>query len=499
MKITPCDILVKLDLEFNKNKKNFNNEYKKTKEKWNEEEEHLYESFKELEVEYNSRCSRLRYKFYIEKFDHINQCKKCKTENFLYLNEEYLFKYFSQHKLIENDELSESKSVLEFIKKFIDIFTEFYNNEIGRIRDYEISVPKEQNLTYTILYAEKIWTKVKSLKILDLKFNKKSDDEKVDQFRKQEEKFYKDFPIVARYMVCADVYNRVAFKKFLTKLLINNEKKQKKTKSNEGDAENEWIELQADYVKYLYQEQNKTKHLSTKELQSIWKETYELLKKEFSNFKELYDKKVKQIEEDKKIQNGKIAKDVLSRLTTIQSVDNDTQYKLYIEIQDTLFLQRSNKTLKLLLKEKSKLESCIEGRGKSNEGIAEMERDKKMKDAKNKMSPESQIKNPVKYYYDNLESTMDAHMFKELRNLRYLQEFRDVLYELYLLHKIISKRTNDLHSIEGYGNNNQELVKWEKEQQKWKTEHPDNPIKIHIPYTRNLLKMYYENEERFEM
>jgi hypothetical protein len=502
MKITSCDNLIKLDLEFNKNKKNFNNEYKKTKEKWNEEDEHLYESFKDLEMEYNSRCSRLRYKFYIEKFIHINKCKNCKTENFLYLTEEYLFKYFSQHKFIENDELIPSdkyKLVLEFIKKFIDIFTEYYNNEINRIHDYEVSVPKEQNLTYTVLYAEKIWTKIKSLKILDLKFNKKTDDEKIDQFRKQEEKFYKDFPIVARYMVCADVYNRVAFKKFLTKLLINNEKKQKRTNSKEGEAENEWIELQADYVKYLYQEQNKSKHLSTKELQNIWKETYELLKKEFSNFKEIYDKKVKQIEEDKKIQNGKIAKDVLNRLTTIQSVDNETQYKLYVEMQDTLFLQRTNKNLKLLLKETSKLDSILEGRGKSNDAIAEMERDKKMKDAKNKFSPESQIKNPVKYYYENLESTMDAHMFKELRNLRYLQDYRDVLYELYLYHKKISERINNLQYVEGYGSNKEESVKLEQEQQKWKKDHPNTPIKIHIPYTRNLLKMYYENEERFEI
>jgi hypothetical protein len=492
-KINNCKKLTDLDIEYHKSKKQLNNEYKKTKDRWSTGEENIYETVKELELEYNLRCYRYRYKYNIEKYYHINKCQECKTENFLYCNEEKLYEYFHEHKNIKVDK---SEIIEEFIKTFISIFIEYYDSEITRIQEYELLVPKEQNIIYTVLYAEKIWTKIKSLKILDLKFNNKSDDEKIEQFRKEEDKFYKDFPIVARYMICADTYNRIAFKKFLTKLINSNEKKQNRT--NKTDAENEWIELQADYVKYLYQEYNKSKHLSSKELQNIWKETYELLKNEFSSFKDLYDKKIKQIEEDKKIQNAEIAKDLLNRLTSIQSIDNDTQYKLYIEMQNTLFLQRSNKNLKELLKRKIYIEPVKEGNGKNNEGIMEMERDKKMKEAKSKFSPEAQIKNPVKYYYDNLEPNMDEHMFKELRNLRYLQDYRDVLYELFICHQYL-KHMKKEQIIEGYGTNEEQLMKWKEEQQKWIDDHYGSSTKIHVPYTRNLVKMYYDNDERFEI
>ena len=532
--VNGCDELKKLDTEYGTTKKTLSKEYKKTKESWNTNSQ-IYDSEKELDGEYNSRCSRYRYKYTIERFEHINKCTECKTTKFSYIPfintkdkkvvTNPLLAYFHKHikpcnslcsktcvnehwcqdcnvPIIEPCKCKEGYALLsEFAHQFIEIFINFYNNEIERIRNYEVTVPKEQNLTFTVLFAEKIWTKVKSRKVLDLNYNEKDEDAKITEFKKEDEKFYKDFPIVSRYMVCTDTYNRVAFKKFLTKLILNNAKKTQREQSGlskEGDAENAWIELQADYVKYLYQECNKTKHLSTTEMRHVWKETYELLKKEFGDFRELYDKKVKQIDEEKKTNTAQVAKDLIGRLTTIQSIDNETQYKLYIEMQNTLFLQRARNNLKALLVKQPPIVICIESKGKNKEAAKMLERDKKLKEAKNKFDPEAQIKNPVKYYYDNLNEDADTELFKGLCDLKYLYNHHDVIHDL--THYLRRNTFNNIE-FEGDGTNMDLVPKWEAERKKWLDErqHMEYPeIKIHVPYTRNLVRMYYDNNCRFE-
>ena len=522
-KIQPCAGLKKIDDEFATNKKKLKEEYNKTKESWGVDAQ-IYSTQKELDVEYNARCTRYRYKISIERFYHVNVCTECKTDRFSYIpvfdpkNKESVAKvqpltaYFQNavgpcvtdatDATLAPTGIREVDMLLaDFARQFVHVFVDFYNKEIVRIRDYEMSVPKEQNVVYTVLFAEKIWTKVKSTKILDLKFGNKSDDEKVADFRKQEDKFYKDFPIVARYMVCADTYNRVAFKKYLIKLIANNAKQTAKSRaglSKEGETEDKWIELQADYVKYLYQEYHKTKHLSQAELRNVWKETYDLLKKEFGDFRELYDKKVKQVEEEKKIHNAEVAKEVIGRLTTIQSVDEDTQYRLYLEMQNTLYLQRANKNLKALVARLPKTSIGPEGRGRNASAAAQMERDKKVKEAKAKTQPEAQIKNPVKHYYDNREAQADAQVFQALRDLCTLHKYHDVQHELVAA----VQRYRVDSAIEGDGINVALLDKWEDERKKWRKERENmaNPdVKIHVPYSRNLVQMYYDNGCRFEM
>jgi hypothetical protein len=520
-KITGCEILEKFDSEFKESKNKLHKEYTKTKASWDSGSQ-IYHTLKDLDSDYNSRCTRYRYKYNIERFEHINGCQKCSTIKFSYIpylhankEPEQLKAYF--HKHINNDKwcmdcddpiiypsecTDGSKIMCEFSAKFSKIFYDYLGLEIQRIRNYEISVPKEQNLTFTVLYAEKVWTKIKSKKILDLNYNRKTDDEKIDMFRKDEDKFYKDFPIVARYMICTDNYNRVAFKKFLIKLIENNKIKAENERlgtSKEGDAEDKWIELQADYVKYLYQECHKTKHLSPAEVRHVWKETYELLKKEFGDFRKLYDKKVKDLESEKKTQTAQVAKDLIDRLTTTQSIDEETQYKLYIEMQDTLFLQRANKNIISMMLKVPKNIIGIEGKGRNTEIKKMMEKDKKIKEAKAKFDPEAQIKNPIKYHYDNVKASDEKIIFNNLRDLCYLNIYHDVQYQLacHLKHMNLNS-----YEIEAYGTNIDMEAKWIDERKKWIDERKnmENPEqKIHIPYTRNLVKMYYDNGERFEI
>jgi hypothetical protein len=341
------------------------------------------------------------------------------------------------------------------------------------------------------------------MNVLELDNCKKTDDEKITEFKKQDEKFYKDFPIVARYMVCMDAYSRQAFKRFLNKLVMNNQKRQTPGDAKAGDAENDWIELQADYVKFLYQEYNRERHVSNEELNRIWRDTYNSLKKEFGDFRELYQQKVKKIEEDKKKHTAKVAKDVIGRLTTIQEIDDATQLKLYHEMQDTLFLQRSSKNLKRLLSrmELTHLASVeYEGRGRNEEAEKIMAQDVKVKEAKNKIEPVAKVRNPVKYYYDELDADHDKGVMQALYNLCALEAYRHTLLELNIE---IRERRKQLEAIagsiiEGTGLNEEEATKWETERIRWKEVNPqlNENGKIFVPYSRNLIRAYYYNNER---
>jgi hypothetical protein len=167
-------------------------------------------------------------------------------------------------------------------------------------------------------------------------------------------------------------------------------------------------------------------------------------------------------------------------------------------MQNTLYLQRANKNLKALVARLPKTSIGPEGRGRNASAAAQMERDKKVKEAKAKTQPEAQIKNPVKHYYDNREAQADAQVFQALRDLCTLHKYHDVQHELVAA----VQRYRVDSAIEGDGINAALLDKWEDERKKWRKDRENmaNPdVKIHVPYSRNLVQMYYDNGCRFEM
>lgn len=540
-KVVPCNKLNSFNNEYSKQCIILNDEYKKSIDEMNRQADiaksdaewinsatQLYDNIKHLEQEYKERCQRNKYKYNIERYNHINGCTECTTTNFLYIdiNKELKFieskeltptiLYFTKYieSLKDGTTLSDIINLCNnnidiinqlniFIKQFIIAFLTNYNAEIDRIRELEINLPREQNIIYTTLYAEKIWTKVRCNNILNLENADKTDDAKINDFKKQDEKFYKDFPIVARYMICMDVYSRTAFKKFLHKLILSGQRRQgqvNQTPTDKKDAETEWIEMQADYVKYLYQDYNKDKHISADELNKIWRDTFNSLKREFSEFRELYTKKVKQVEEEKKKHTAKVAKDVIGRLTTIQSIDKEAELRLYRELQDTLFMQRANKNLKILLNKVQPIGDEYYGRGTNNDAEQKMQQDAKLKEAKNKIEPEAKIKNPIKYFYDNLTQENDNSVFEALADLCAIESRRAILLELNSL--IVSKKIiTILPVIDGNGTNEDDDKLWQTERVRWRELNPElnESEKIHIPYSRNLLRTYYYNNERFEI
>lgn len=249
-----------------------------------------------------------------------------------------------------------------------------YNKEIELMKNYDTQMTTEQNITYTILYAEKIWAQLKTITVSDLEYGKKEDDDKIKLFKETHDKFYKDFPIVARYMVCTSNYNKEAFRLFLTKLLAQ------KTTNSEQTKEDSWCALQADYVKYLYKFSLKNKHVNPKEVKHVWDKTYEMLKKEFTDFRKMYDDKVEVIEVEKKVGSGILTRELLERLATDQSVSPDVEQKMLAELENRVYRQRHKKTMDALIKTVPNIEAEYDGRGTNKEAKAMWDNEVKQKE-----------------------------------------------------------------------------------------------------------------------
>lgn len=512
IKTSNCNEFDKLNLEYNTYKKKLSNEYKKTRENWQKNnqdmivdiqdesiDKQIMGNLKNLESEYLERLSRLKYKQDINKFVHLNfcnagckildgafiymtKCKKCKPQQNIELCE-----YCKKASPFTHQCNTIAKLGKEFQLGVSRIFFDYYLYEMKLIQYHETVIPKEQNLVYTILYAEKIWTKIKSRVILDIDYAKKTDDEKVDEFSKSEEKFYKDFPIVAKYMILNHNYNRKAFKKYLNKMILNNESNAiKADKSKPGESREKWIELQTDYVSFLYQEHHGKKHIPFSEIKNIKAQTRKLLKKDFDDFEKMYDKKKKELEDGNKKDTAIVANNLVKRLTSIQSIEQKDEYKLLIEVENTLFMQNSRKNLKELATKVKLVNPLYEGKGLNQSEIELWDKDKKINESKEKFNNTKKIKNLLKYHYDNINLEEEQLFMVELKNLVYVQQYREVLLEFRKYKKVIGE------SYCGNGTNDKLEIKWQKERDEWQKERGDE-IKIHIPYNYNLLKLYYDN------
>jgi hypothetical protein len=89
--------------------------------------------------------------------------------------------------------------------------------------------------------------------------------------------FFRAFQMVVEYMLANCEYNEAAFRRYMKKLFLN-----------PGKGQSGVNERQADYVKYLYIENNRP-HYSIKEAQEIWQYTFDNLERNRKDFEEKYD------------------------------------------------------------------------------------------------------------------------------------------------------------------------------------------------------------------
>jgi hypothetical protein len=187
--------------------------------------------------------------------------------------------------------------------------------------------------------ANKLWRDLKKRIIDDPTFVKKSDSEKIDIYQKSEfNEFYTKYPIVCRYMVCMGQFSNKAFKRYLLKCKSMSAIKH----TDKPDAEDEWVQRQADYIRYLWEAYQK-QHFNTADAQEIWQQAYNMLTQEFTDFKELHKEVEAKLKIDDKFNKSSMVKELLQRLATEeQSLDANTTTALIKNLEEKLLIQRKN-------------------------------------------------------------------------------------------------------------------------------------------------------------
>jgi len=149
----------------------------------------------------------------------------------------------------------------------------------------------------------------------DATFRNKPDEERLSIYQKQCRRFFMNFPIMLRYMVAHNWYYAKAFKRYITKL---------QTQPVKNDDEK--MERDAEYIKYLYRERckNTGKPYDSKYAATLSSEIYKELKKQKVVFEKKYkDVQKKSLEEVKLHQQNKrkLVADMLRQ--TLKDMDSE--------------------------------------------------------------------------------------------------------------------------------------------------------------------------------
>ena len=218
-------------------------------------------------------------------------------------------------------------------------------NHVTDNKDNKSIEPSNDRIEVSVDMANKLWNDIKKRVSEDPKFAELPDNGKIEIYQKSEFKdFYIEFPIVSRYMICMGQFSNKAFKKYLIK--CKNAKHDPVKSREKGYTEDQWVQRQADYIRYLWESYQKQHH-SPSESNNIWQHAYNTLKKEFQDFKDLHDDVEKKLKEDEKTNKGELVKEMLSRIANQeQSLDENTTKKLIIKLQDQVIEQRK----KILIK-----------------------------------------------------------------------------------------------------------------------------------------------------
>jgi uncharacterized protein Yka (UPF0111/DUF47 family) len=178
-----------------------------------------------------------------------------------------------------------------------------------------------------IIDANKLWDDLKKRIVDDPEFMELSDTKKVEVYQNTEFKeFYITYPIVCRYMICMGQFSTKAFRRFLVKSVNMSKKPVSKEK---GYNEDQWIRRQSDYVRYLWESYQKS-HFNKEDSNKIWEHSYNTLKKEFSDFREMHKEVEEKLKREKKENKIELVRELIERVKA-QEGDDDTIKKELIE------------------------------------------------------------------------------------------------------------------------------------------------------------------------
>jgi hypothetical protein len=241
------------------------------------------------------------------------------------------------------------------------------------------------NAEYTsmaLMEAEKLWLAVKIVALSNENFIHMKDEEKIDLIRKDFAEFYNNFPIVSRYMVCMGQYSQKAFRKFLKQ--CEQKLNHSPVKREEDYMQNQWIECQASYVRYLWEESH-IKKFSRKESNEIWQQAHRALTEEFKQFKDQHMKTEEKIKRDEKKHKVELFKEAVGRVSTgAQSLDLEKTRALVNKLRDKKYKQNYELALRQLEENTKFIGARSVSRGINQEALQEYEEELKQQEYKKK-------------------------------------------------------------------------------------------------------------------
>ena len=142
--------------------------------------------------------------------------------------------------------------------------------------------------------AEFLWKKFKKKRqdIINtgVNYDHKTHGEKMlNEFRYNYKEFCETYPILVRYICQFQSYNKVAFERYLRKIKNLNEhySRDPSGMSKESYKKLHYVDRNADYIKYLWEETNRNKipkSIFNQQAENVYKEVYKLLEKEHEYF-----------------------------------------------------------------------------------------------------------------------------------------------------------------------------------------------------------------------
>jgi hypothetical protein len=241
---------------------------------------------------------------------------------------------------------------------------EQYRINVIRIKDENL----EQPLKIALIDAEEIWSNVQILMMSD-RYKRMDDDEKIDLIRNDFANFYKNFPIVSRYMICIGKYKQSAF----TKMLVKYSTMKRPINAPKDYNEKIWIEQQADYIRYLWEDDNNGVVFSQQDSDRIWQEAYNNLSSEFNQFRDLYEETETKIKQDKIRYKKEILYELSARIISGVQRIKDQDMLMLIEDLDKKRWKQRFKTVLNSIDGLKQLEPIIEGVGDNYEAYENYE------------------------------------------------------------------------------------------------------------------------------
>ena len=220
------------------------------------------------------------------------------------------------------------------------------NNKYKRDKRVVSYQEQPEYITSALTRADEVWDDLKKRIKESPDFADLSDTDKIKLYQEKFSKFYSDFPIVSRYMICMGQYNSKAMRRFLVKCKNNTPS----GPTEKGEIEDEWIKRQADYVRFLW-ESYQNRCFKAKDAEQIWEHAYTTLKKEFADFRELHATIEKDLKQSASTSKAEMVREMVKRLTNNEQKLNESDTIDLLNKLKTKVIEQRRKKLITQIKE----------------------------------------------------------------------------------------------------------------------------------------------------